>query len=188
MPFQFQSSSFSFRPRPSHESHSPFHSTASRFHKSLPARQLPRSRLPAKAMPGSGELLLHGDLELTIHKARGLPNMDVLSTLLRRLCFCPAASPPSPKRSVPTPAVDGDDRIHRHLRRRHKPQPHGHHILPTSDPYAAVVVPGPPDVTLAPRRRSGPHASSCRSPTSPPASSGTTRPRTTPPSSGRPAS
>jgi phospholipase D1/2 len=105
-------------------------------------------------MSGSGEQLLHGDLELTIHRARGLPNMDVLSTLLRRLCFCPAASPPSPKRSVPPPAVDDDDRIHshhhhHHLRRRHKPQPRGHHILPTSDPYAAVVVPGPPDVTLA---------------------------------------
>ncbi|TVU33629.1 hypothetical protein EJB05_25455, partial [Eragrostis curvula] len=107
---------------------------------------------------GEAPPLLHGDLELTIHEARGLPNMDVLSTLLRRLCICPPTSS-GRRRSTRSPASrdrDDDDsthnhshHLHRHRRRRHKPQPHGHHILPTSDPYAAVVVPGPPDVTLA---------------------------------------
>ncbi|KAK3151992.1 hypothetical protein QOZ80_2BG0152990 [Eleusine coracana subsp. coracana] len=112
---------------------------------------------------GGKQVLLHGDLELTIHEARGLPNMDVLSTLLRRLCICPPSSPLSSssnnndkkkkkkKRSVSRDYYDDSATTTHHRHRhnhRHKPQPHGHHILPTSDPYAAVVVP-PPDVTLA---------------------------------------
>ncbi|KAF0934998.1 hypothetical protein E2562_029524 [Oryza meyeriana var. granulata] len=79
--------------------------------------------------PSPAVRLLHGDVDLTIHEARGLPNMDFLSTLLRRVCLRPLARP-GPRRSVP-----GDDDDDRH-------QPHGHHILPTSDPYAAVVVAG----------------------------------------------
>jgi len=95
----------------------------------------------------AGPPLLHGDLDLTIHEARGLPNMDVLSTLLRRLCLCPPAArmmAPRPSHSVP----DGES-AHHHRRRRRKRQPHGHRVLPTSDPYAAVVVPGPPAAMLA---------------------------------------
>jgi phospholipase D1/2 len=108
---------------------------------------------------------LHGDLELTIHEARGLPNMDLLSTLLRRLCLCPplAGITPARRRSL---SDDDDDsahahahthphhhhlrgRLHRRPRRRHEPQPHGHLLLPTSDPYAAVVVAGPHETTVA---------------------------------------
>ncbi|GJM90040.1 hypothetical protein PR202_ga06279 [Eleusine coracana subsp. coracana] len=107
---------------------------------------------------GGEQVLLHGELELTIHEARGLPNMDVLSTLLRRLCICPpspssSSSNKKKKKKKRSVSRDYDDSAttHHHLhhrhRHRHKPQPHGHHILPTSDPYAAVVV--PPDVTLA---------------------------------------
>ncbi|BAH91506.1 Os02g0120200 [Oryza sativa Japonica Group] len=82
----------------------------------------------------SGTRLLHGDLDLTIHEARGLPNMDFLSTLLRRLCLClrPPARRPSPGQSRGSVPADEDGRR----------QPHGHHLLPTSDPYAAVVVAG----------------------------------------------
>ncbi|KAL6848534.1 hypothetical protein ACP4OV_021828 [Aristida adscensionis] len=91
--------------------------------------------------------LLHGDLQLTIHAARGLPNMDVLSTLLRRLCLCPPSTPRRRRRPDRSVAGDDDDSAaahhhHDHLRHRHKHQPHGHRLLPTSDPYAAVVVPG----------------------------------------------
>jgi phospholipase D1/2 len=110
-------------------------------------------------------LWLHGDLNLTIHEARGLPNMDLLSTILRRLCLCPPlvgmTTPSTRPRSLPD---DDDDRahhrahphnhhlrgrLHRHHRRRHEPQPHGHLLLPTSDPYAAVVVAGPHETTVA---------------------------------------
>ncbi|CAD6248316.1 unnamed protein product [Miscanthus lutarioriparius] len=113
---------------------------------------------------GSGSpawLWLHGDLELTIHEARGLPNMDLLSTILRRLCLCPplAGMTPTRPRSLP----DDEDSAHcahphphlhnHHLRgrlhRHHEPQPHGHLLLPTSDPYAAVVVAGPRETTVA---------------------------------------
>uniref|UniRef100_A0A0E0JUS7 phospholipase D n=1 Tax=Oryza punctata TaxID=4537 RepID=A0A0E0JUS7_ORYPU len=83
--------------------------------------------------PPPGTRLLHGDLELTIHEARGLPNMDFLSTLLRRLCLClrpPARRPTGQSRG----SVPGDDDDRR--------QPHGHHLLQTSDPYTAIVVAG----------------------------------------------
>ncbi|CAO2033918.1 unnamed protein product [Urochloa humidicola] len=112
---------------------------------------------------GAGEVvLLHGDLELTIHEARGLPNMDGLSTLLRRLCLCPpgrmtaAAARPSRRRSAP----DDDDESshhhhhhhhrshhhgqHHHRRRRRKRQPHGHRMVPNSDAYVKVVAGGGP--------------------------------------------
>jgi phospholipase D1/2 len=86
-------------------------------------------------------VLLHGDLELTIHEARGLPNMDVLSTLLRRLCIRRSRRRLA-TRSVPGDAeTDADSPLHRR-------QPHGHRILPTSDPYAVVAL-SPPDTTLA---------------------------------------
>ncbi|XP_062217991.1 phospholipase D delta-like isoform X3 [Phragmites australis] len=102
-------------------------------------------------MSGSGEqpppvLLLHGDLDLTIHEARDLPNMDVLSTLLRCLCLHLGVTTSRPRSSR---SVSGDDDDSTHHRHRHSRQPHGHRILPTSDPYATVVVPGPPDTTLA---------------------------------------
>ncbi|KAL6629733.1 hypothetical protein ACP70R_029498 [Stipagrostis hirtigluma subsp. patula] len=107
------------------------------------------------AMSSSGEqppgpaVLLHGDLDLAIHAARGLPNMDFLSTLLRRLCICP---PSGSGGSRPIRSDDDGTTPHHHRHHRHRrkpPQPHGHRLLPTSDPYAAVVVPGPPDTTLA---------------------------------------
>ncbi|KAJ1277577.1 hypothetical protein BS78_04G014900 [Paspalum vaginatum] len=107
-------------------------------------------------------LLLHGDLDLTIHEARGLPNMDVLSSLVRRLCLCPppAGITTSTRRSL---SDDEDDdggsatnshpsrRHHGLHRRHHQRQPHGHMLLPASDPYAAVVVPAGPhhETTLA---------------------------------------
>jgi phospholipase D1/2 len=89
-------------------------------------------------------VLLHGDLDLTIHEARGLPNMDVLSTLLRRLCIRRSRRRRLSTRSVPGGGdveTDADSPLHRR-------QPHGHRILPTSDPYAVVAL-SPPDTTLA---------------------------------------
>ncbi|KAM0826265.1 hypothetical protein ACQ4PT_068991 [Festuca glaucescens] len=86
-------------------------------------------------------VLLHGDLDLTIHEARGLPNMDVLSTLLRRLCIRRSRRRLA-TRSVPGDVeTDADSPLHRR-------QPHGHRILPTSDPYAVVAL-SPPHTTLA---------------------------------------
>ncbi|CAL5024394.1 unnamed protein product [Urochloa decumbens] len=112
-------------------------------------------------MHSSGEaLLLHGDLELTIHEARGLPNMDGLSTLLRRLCLCPpgmaARRGRPPPRSLPDADDDAESSAHHHhrshhehhLRRRRRrkrlPQPHGHRMVPASDAYAKVVAAGGP--------------------------------------------
>lgn len=108
-------------------------------------------------------LWLHGDLELTIHEARGLPNMDLLSTILRRLCLCPPLAGMTPTTRPRSLSDDDDDRAHphphphnHHLRgrlhrhhRHHEPQPHGHLVLPTSDPYAKVVVSGPHKTTVA---------------------------------------
>ncbi|XP_010531126.1 PREDICTED: phospholipase D delta-like [Tarenaya hassleriana] len=80
-------------------------------------------------------MLLHGDLDLKIVKARRLPNMDMFSENLRR-CFtaCDACSTPSAN------AGDGDgggvkDR-----------EIHTHRKIITSDPYVTVVV---PQATLA---------------------------------------
>ncbi|XP_040376263.1 phospholipase D delta-like [Oryza brachyantha] len=84
--------------------------------------------------PSSGTRLLHGDLDLTIHEARGLPNMDFLSMLLRRVCLRRPPAPSPTRGSVP-----GDEGYGDALRRRHS---HGHRLLPTSDPYATVVVAG----------------------------------------------
>ncbi|RLN09571.1 hypothetical protein C2845_PM11G12650 [Panicum miliaceum] len=109
-------------------------------------QQRARSQLAPASNPmysssgAGGALLLHGDLDLTIHEARGLPNMDVHSTLLRRLCLCPPAARMAarPSRSAP----DDESAHHHRIRRRRKPrQPHGHRVLPTSDPHAAVVAP-----------------------------------------------
>ncbi|CAM0947599.1 unnamed protein product [Alopecurus aequalis] len=88
-------------------------------------------------------VFLHGDLDVTIHEASGLPNMDVLSTLLRRLCIRRSRRRRLATRSVPAGDVetDADSPLH-------TGQPHGHRILPTSDPYAVVAV-SPPDTTLA---------------------------------------
>ncbi|KAM3296329.1 hypothetical protein ACQJBY_038582 [Aegilops geniculata] len=90
--------------------------------------------------------LLHGDLDLTIHEACGLPNMDVLSTILRRLCIRPRRLP---SRNIDAD-TDADSPLPRRRRRRHKPRGR-HSIVPTSDPYAVVAVSGPdgPDTTLA---------------------------------------
>ncbi|CAN6236921.1 unnamed protein product [Urochloa humidicola] len=99
---------------------------------------------------GGGEaLLLHGDLELTIHEARRLPNMDGLSTFLRRLCLCPPATA-TPRRSLPDADAADDESSHHHhhlhrrrrRRRKRQPQPHGRRVVPGSDAYAKVVVAG----------------------------------------------
>ncbi|CAO2206498.1 unnamed protein product [Urochloa humidicola] len=80
--------------------------------------------------------LLHGDLELKIHEARGLPNMDSCSSLLRCFCLRPRPSSTSSSRSVPEGSGDTHHRSHR--------------IRQTSDPYVVVVVPGEKaDATLA---------------------------------------
>ncbi|CAL5006834.1 unnamed protein product [Urochloa decumbens] len=77
--------------------------------------------------------LLHGDLDLKIHEARGLPNMDSCSSLLRCFCLRPRTGTPSTSstsstsRSVP----EGSGDTH-----------HSHRIRQTSDPYVVVVVPG----------------------------------------------
>ncbi|CAL5011847.1 unnamed protein product [Urochloa decumbens] len=74
--------------------------------------------------------LLHGDLDLKIHEARGLPNMDSCSSLLRCFCLRPRTGTPSTSstsRSVP----EGNGDTH-----------HSHRIRQTSDPYVVVVVPG----------------------------------------------
>nr|CAB3445344.1 unnamed protein product [Digitaria exilis]CAB3445348.1 unnamed protein product [Digitaria exilis]CAB3448606.1 unnamed protein product [Digitaria exilis] len=89
-------------------------------------------------------LLLHGDLDLTIHEARGLPNMDLLSTFLRSLCLCPPALKKTttlPSRSLPN-NDDDTSHHHHHHRRRRKHQPHGHRMLPTSDAYVKVMATG----------------------------------------------
>uniref|UniRef100_A0ACD5ZBH1 Uncharacterized protein n=1 Tax=Avena sativa TaxID=4498 RepID=A0ACD5ZBH1_AVESA len=71
--------------------------------------------------------------------------MDILSTLLRRLCIRRSRR----RRRLPIRPVPGggdvDTDAESPLHRRH---PHGHHILPTSDPYAVVAL-SPPDTTLA---------------------------------------
>ncbi|VAI54154.1 unnamed protein product [Triticum turgidum subsp. durum] len=99
------------------------------------------------SMADDGERLelLHGDLDLTIHEACGLPNMDILSTILRRLCIRP--------RRLPSRNIDADTDADSPVRRRRRRQkPRGHHsIVPTSDPYALVAVSRPdvPDTTIA---------------------------------------
>jgi phospholipase D1/2 len=110
-----------------------------------------------------GAALLHGDLDLTVHEARGLPNMDLLSTFFRRLCLCPPGMAARRRRGRPAGAssrsMPDDETSHHHhhhhihgLHRHHERQPHGHLLHATSDPYAAVVVPAGPHqeaVTLA---------------------------------------
>ncbi|KAF8754445.1 hypothetical protein HU200_011458 [Digitaria exilis] len=90
-------------------------------------------------------LLLHGDLDLTIHETRGLPNMDLLSTFLRSLCLCPPALKKTttlPSRSLPNNDDDASHHHHHRHRRRRKHQPHGHRMLPTSDAYVKVMATG----------------------------------------------
>ncbi|RCV05784.1 hypothetical protein SETIT_1G110400v2 [Setaria italica] len=130
-------------------------------HRGGPSQNASSGRHPIMYNSGAGEaLLLHGDLDLTIHEARGLPNMDLLSTFLRRLCLCPpgmAASrgrPAASSRSMPDDKSTHHRHHHHHLHglhRHHERQPHGHLLHATSDPYAAVVVPAGPhhETTLA---------------------------------------
>lgn len=67
------------------------------------------------------EVLLHGDLDLHIHEARRLPNMDVISEQLRR-CFAPCTT------TVKSLTSSSSSRRHHH-----------HHPI-TSDPYVTVSV------------------------------------------------
>uniref|UniRef100_J3L920 phospholipase D n=1 Tax=Oryza brachyantha TaxID=4533 RepID=J3L920_ORYBR len=60
--------------------------------------------------------------------------MDFLSMLLRRVCLRRPPAPSPTRGSVP-----GDEGYGDALPRRHS---HGHRLLPTSDPYATVVVAG----------------------------------------------
>ncbi|XP_021731076.1 phospholipase D delta-like [Chenopodium quinoa] len=71
---------------------------------------------------------LHGDLDLTIHEARDLPNMDITSERLR-LCFtgCNTCSPTTRDDNLPP----------KNSKNQHRHRPH----IITSDPYVAVVVP-----------------------------------------------
>ncbi|KAJ9703829.1 hypothetical protein PVL29_005203 [Vitis rotundifolia] len=83
-------------------------------------------------------IYLHGDLDLKILKARGLPNMDLVTEHVRR-CFtlCDACKTPSAREHVSTP--DTDDRP-----ARHKPgdkRLDHHRKIITSDPYVTVCVP-----------------------------------------------
>ncbi|XP_021747945.1 phospholipase D delta-like [Chenopodium quinoa] len=71
---------------------------------------------------------LHGDLDLTIHEARDLPNMDITSERLR-LCFTACNTCCSTPRDDHLPPKNSKNQ------HRHRP-----HII-TSDPYVAVVVP-----------------------------------------------
>ncbi|KMT06927.1 hypothetical protein BVRB_6g152640 [Beta vulgaris subsp. vulgaris] len=71
---------------------------------------------------------LHGDLDLKIHEARHLPNMDLTSERLR-LCFSACACVPSRKSPEARPSEDSST--------HHRPHPR----IITSDPYVAVVVP-----------------------------------------------
>ncbi|KFK30199.1 hypothetical protein AALP_AA7G231200 [Arabis alpina] len=84
-------------------------------------------------------MLLHGDLELTIKQARGLPNMDMFSEHLRR-CFTPC-------NSCIKPSID-EDRRDRDIESNStdkKLRTHRKKVI-TSDPYVTVVV---PQATLA---------------------------------------
>ncbi|XP_074562986.1 phospholipase D delta-like isoform X1 [Curcuma longa] len=74
-----------------------------------------------------GAVLLHGDLDLTVHAARHLPNMDIVSGFLR-CCFTPCASGLPSGESNPLPAPAG------HPRRERK--------IATSDPYVTASVAG----------------------------------------------
>lgn len=74
-------------------------------------------------------VLLHGDLDLTVHAARHLPNMDIVSGFLR-CCFSPCASVLPSGGSNPRPDPDSDD----HHRREKK--------IATSDPYVTASVAG----------------------------------------------
>ncbi|KAA8532031.1 hypothetical protein F0562_006827 [Nyssa sinensis] len=88
------------------------------------------------------EVWLHGDLDLKIVEARSLPNMDIVSTHLRRFlnfeACCRSSKPPS------SAAEDGHKKVDHHPR------------IITSDPYVTVCV---PQVTLARTRvlRNCPH-------------------------------
>ncbi|XP_073119175.1 phospholipase D delta-like isoform X2 [Henckelia pumila] len=82
-------------------------------------------------------MLLHGDLELHIYEARGLPNMDMVSERLRR-CFtaCDACRPTKAAES------EGSGGGSRHRDRKlDRPRK-----MITSDPYVTVSV---PQATLA---------------------------------------
>ncbi|KAG0453232.1 hypothetical protein HPP92_025639 [Vanilla planifolia] len=65
-------------------------------------------------------ILLHGDLDLWIHEARRLPNLDIFTERLRR-CFAPCHS------FVQNQTVDQRQRSH-----------HPHAKIITSDPYVTV--------------------------------------------------
>ncbi|XP_078448224.1 phospholipase D delta [Wolffia australiana] len=82
------------------------------------------------APPLSGKVvLLHGDLDLWIHEARSLPNMDSLSENLRK-CFAPCRAPFDRRPRDEEPRPPAHDKRDRHRR------------IITSDPYVTVVVAG----------------------------------------------
>lgn len=83
-------------------------------------------------------MYLHGDLELHIFEARGLPNMDLVSERLRR-CFtaCDACRPT---------ADDGEESDRRGGSSRRERKLDHHRKIITSDPYVTVSV---PQATLA---------------------------------------
>ncbi|KAI0514235.1 hypothetical protein KFK09_010270 [Dendrobium nobile] len=74
----------------------------------------------------AGTVLLHGDLDLWIHEARRLPNMDMLTERLRR-CFAPCGA------LVPHRSADQHHPHHPH---------HKHPKIITSDPYVTVRLSG----------------------------------------------
>ncbi|XP_075485458.1 phospholipase D delta-like isoform X1 [Primulina tabacum] len=82
-------------------------------------------------------MLLHGDLELNIYEARGLPNMDMVSERLRR-CFT-ACESCRPTNAAESERSGGGNR-HRDRKLDH------HRKMITSDPYVTVSV---PQATLA---------------------------------------
>ncbi|GAV78584.1 C2 domain-containing protein/PLDc domain-containing protein/PLD_C domain-containing protein [Cephalotus follicularis] len=75
-------------------------------------------------------VILHGDLDLTIIEARGLPNMDLLSQHLRSCLTCEPCKTTSPPSVSGDSDRDGDDR-----------RIHHHRKIITSDPYVTVCVP-----------------------------------------------
>ncbi|KAK9129364.1 hypothetical protein Sjap_009851 [Stephania japonica] len=85
----------------------------------------PNQTLDTSAPMADTKTTLHGDLLLTIHEARRLPNMDMVSERLRR-CFTIC----EPCRAAVA------------SRRNHPPSHHRHRKIITSDPYVTVRLAG----------------------------------------------
>ncbi|MQL91448.1 hypothetical protein Taro_024056 [Colocasia esculenta] len=97
---------------------------------SSPSAPMADDPLDASSSPSDKLVMLHGDLDLWIHEARRLPNMDMASEHLRR-CFAPCRAP--------------FQRRHRENEECH-PASHDkrdrHRHIITSDPYVTVMVAG----------------------------------------------